>query len=71
MSASGCYLTVAAAAEIAAVTPWWVRRLINTGELRAINVAARGKRNSWRIDPADLAAWMTSRENRRRDLFAA
>lgn len=64
-------LTPSEAATIAGVTPWWVRRLINSGELRAVNIGgADGRATRWRIDPEDLEAWLRSRENRSRDLIA-
>ncbi len=63
-------LTVAETADIARVTPWWVRRLIASGELRAINIGGTGTRTRWRIYPEDLHAWALTRENRRRDLVA-
>jgi excisionase family DNA binding protein len=46
------------------VTGWWVRQLIATGELRAINVGGSGKSARWRIDPEDLDAWLRMRQNR-------
>lgn len=60
--------------EVAAaigVTPWWVRRLIATGELRAINVGGADKAARWRVDPEDLEAWIRQRESRPRDMWAA
>lgn len=62
-------MEVKTVAEAASVTPWWVRRLIANGELRAINVGGHGRHVRWRVDPEDLNAWMRSRENRRRDLM--
>ncbi len=37
---------------------------INTGKLRATNVGLGKKRPRWRIDPADLQAFIESRRNR-------
>lgn len=64
-------LTVNDTAELGGITPWWVRQLINRGELRAINVGAQGKAARWRVDPEDLHAWLASRENRPRDLTSS
>lgn len=64
-------LTVQDTAVVMSRTPWWVRQLIASGELRAINVGGPGRAARWRIDPEDLNAWMTSRESRPRDLVAA
>lgn len=63
-------LEVKDAAEILGVTPWWTRRLIADGELRAINVGGPDRAARWRVDPEDLAAFIRSRENRGRDLAA-
>lgn len=57
-------------ADLAGITPWWVRQLIAKGELRAIDFSSGPGRPQWRIDPEDLDAWMKSRENRARDLIA-
>lgn len=59
--------------EVAAalgVTPWWVRRLINDGELRAVNVGGPERATRWRVDPEDLNAFIVGRQNRPRDLVA-
>lgn len=71
MALSHSLLDVKKAAAAMSVTPWWVRQLINRGELRAINVGGPDKAARWRIDPADLNAWMRARENRTRDLVAS
>lgn len=63
-------LTVSDAAAAMGVTPWWVRRLIQSGALRAINIGGADRSARWRIDPEDLRAWMVGRENRSRDLIA-
>ncbi|WP_448389728.1 helix-turn-helix domain-containing protein [Microbacterium aurum] len=63
-------LNVRDAAALLGVTPWWTRRLIATGALRAINVGGPEKAARWRIDPDDLRAFIASRENRARDLVA-
>lgn len=64
-------LDVKAVATALGVTAWWVRRLINDGELRATNVGGHETSARWRVDPADLQAFIVSRENRPRDLWAA
>ncbi|HXH36242.1 MAG TPA: helix-turn-helix domain-containing protein [Plantibacter sp.] len=64
-------LSVSDIAELAKLTPWYVRQLIASGEIRAINVGGTGRRTRWRIDPDDFQNWMVGRENRRRDLTAA
>ncbi|ALN14334.1 hypothetical protein ASQ49_02585 [Acidipropionibacterium acidipropionici] len=61
-------LDTSVAATAIGVTPWWVRHLISTGELRGINVGSHGTGAKWRIDPADLDAWIVSRQTRPRDL---
>lgn len=63
-------LTVSDAAAAMGVTPWWVRQLIKSGGLRAINIGGHDKATRWRVDPEDLRAWLASRENRSRDLIA-
>lgn len=55
-------LDVKSSAKVLGLTPWWVRRLIARGELRAINVGGQDKAARWRVDPADLDAWMRQRE---------
>lgn len=62
-------LSVRDAAVALGVTPWWTRRLIASGELRAINVGGPDKSARWRIAPDDLAAFIKARENRGRDLL--
>lgn len=69
--ASCTLLTVSEVAMLANLTPWYVRQLISTGEIRAINVGGHGRRARWRIDPDDFRHWMAGRENRKRDLQAA
>lgn len=63
-------LTTKEASVAIGVTSWWVRQLIATGELRAINVGGAEKSAQWRIDPEDLSAFIRSRENRARDTMA-
>lgn len=63
-------LTTKETAEALGLSPWWVRRLIDSGELRAINVGGTDKSVRWRIDPEDIVAFMRSRESRPRDLLA-
>lgn len=70
LSREDTLLTTKEAATVIGVTSWWVRQLIATGELRAINVGGADKSARWRVDPEDLNAFMKSRENRRRDLLA-
>lgn len=53
------FLTVAEAAEILKVHPRTIKRAIDSGALRASEIAA-GK---WRIRPADLEAWIEQRSN--------
>lgn len=64
-------LTTTEVAELLSITPLWTRRLIRTGQLRATNVGGPEKTARWRVDPEDLAAYIRSRENRRRDLLAS
>ncbi|WP_144009212.1 helix-turn-helix domain-containing protein [Enemella evansiae] len=71
ISQADALLTTKEAALAIGVTTWWVRQLIATGELRAINVGGPEKAARWRIDPDDLSAFMRSRENRPRDLVAS
>lgn len=70
MSREHLLLDAKDAALAIGVTPWWVRRLIADGELRAINVGGAEKSARWRVDPEDLNAFMRARENRPRDLFS-
>lgn len=67
-TSSRVLLNVRDASALLGVTPWWTRRLIATGALRAINVGGPEKTARWRIDPEDLRAFIASRENRSRDL---
>ena len=62
-------LSVREAADTLGVTPWWTRRLIASGDLRAINVGGPDKSARWRVAPEDLAAFIRSRENRSRGLL--
>lgn len=62
-------LNVREAADALGVTPWWTRRLIASGDLRAINIGGPDKSARWRVAPEDLAAFIRSRENRARDLI--
>ena len=62
-------LRVREAADALGVTPWWTRRLIASGDLRAINVGGPDKSARWRVAPEDLAAFIRARENRARDLL--
>lgn len=70
LSRDEAMLTTKEAALAIGVTSWWVRQLIATGELRAVNVGGAEKSARWRVDPEDLAAFMRSRENRPRDMMA-
>lgn len=70
MARQHALLEVKDAAAAIGVTPWWVRRLIGDGELRAINVDGHDRAARWRVDPEDLAAFPRSRESRPRDLLA-
>lgn len=62
-------LSVREVAHALGVTPWWTRRLIASGDLRAINVGGPDKSARWRVAPEDLAAFSRARENRSRDLL--
>lgn len=62
-------LSVRETANALGVTPWWTRRLIASGDLRAINVGGPDKSARWRVAPEDLAAFIRARENRARDLL--
>lgn len=70
MSADENLLTTKEAGATLGLSPWWVRRLIDSGELRAINVGGADKSARWRIGPEDIVAFMRSRESRPRDLLA-
>lgn len=61
-------LDVKSTAAALGVTPWWVRQLVSSGELRGINVGGHDKAARWRVDPEDLHAFMRTRESRARDL---
>lgn len=61
-------LDVKSTAAALGVTPWWVRQLISSGELRAINVGGHDRAARWRVDPEDLRTFMRGRESRARDL---
>src|SRR5699024_4622060 len=61
-------LFVKSTAAALGVTPWWVRQLISSGELRAINVGGHDRAARWRVDPEDLRTFMRGRESRARDL---
>ncbi len=60
-------LTVAQAAKRAQVDEKTIRRLIETGRLRASPFGAGSKRKNYRIDPADLAAVKPDAEQTRVD----
>lgn len=62
-------LSVRDASDALGVTPWWTRRLIASGDLRAINVGGPDRSARWRVAPEDLAAFIKARENRARDLL--
>lgn len=66
MSTNENALTVAEAAAIIGCTADEVRRLIDTGQLKAHfkNVAPNPKRKRWRILPRDLEAFILARANR-------
>lgn len=70
MSRATEMLSTAQVAAQLGVTPWWVRRLIRDGELRAVNYGGPATGARWRVDPQDLTAFIRSRQNRARDLFA-
>lgn len=59
-------LTPRQAAERLELRPETVRRLIDRGDLRAINIGGDANRTSvrWRIDPRDLDTWITRRTRR-------
>lgn len=63
-------LTTRETATLLGVTPDWIRDLITSGELRAINVGGTEKAARWRVDPEDVLAMMRSRQSRPRDLIA-
>lgn len=63
-------LTTRETAALLGVTPDWIRDLITSGELRAINVGGAEKAARWRVDPEDVLAMMQSRQSRPRDLIA-
>jgi excisionase family DNA binding protein len=57
-------LTVSAAAEILGVDRTTALRLIEAGDLPAINIARTGAaRKTWRVDEDELRRWMASRSN--------
>ena len=53
-------LTTRQAADRLGLRAETIRRLIDRGDLRAINIGGDASRTSvrWRIDPADLDAWV-------------
>lgn len=55
------WLTPPAIAQQLGVKVETVHGWIRHGELRAISVSAPGKRPRFRIDPADLEAWIARR----------
>lgn len=59
-------LTARQAAERLGLCAETIRRLIDRGDLRAINIGGDSGRTSvrWRIDPADLDAWIARRTQR-------
>jgi excisionase family DNA binding protein len=59
------YLTVADAAEKLSVTSDKITDLIHSGQLPAVDVSLhRGGKARWRIDPADLDAFLAQRRTR-------
>ena len=58
------YLTVAAVAAHIGLTAPPVLALIHSGEIPASNVSSGTQRPRWRVDPDDLALWLTSRQAR-------
>lgn len=70
MARQHALLTTAQAAALMGVTPWWVRQLIGSGELRGVNVGSVGTATRWRVDPEDLATWIARRQSRPRDMVA-
>ena len=61
------FLTIADVAECLNVSAGQVRTLIKTGELPAIQV---GRRGQWRIDVAELEAYIELGYTKTRDNFA-
>lgn len=58
-------LTVSEVSEAIQLSEHAVLRLISSGELRAANYGRRGgKRPTWRIHPADLAAFEARRSSK-------
>lgn len=62
------FLTIADVAECLNVSAGQVRTLIKTGELPAIQVGGRGQ---WRIDIAELEAYIERGYTKTRDTFSA
>ena len=62
------FLTIADVAECLNVSAGQVRTLIKTGELPAIQVGGRGQ---WRIDVAELEAYIERGYTKTRDSFHA
>lgn len=60
-------LTARQAADRLGLCAETIRRLIDRGDLRAINIGGDQSRTSvrWRIDPRDLDAWIARRTRRR------
>ncbi|ALN14336.1 helix-turn-helix domain-containing protein [Acidipropionibacterium acidipropionici] len=59
-------LTTRQAADRLGLRAETIRRLIDRGELRAINIGGDASKTSvrWRIDPLDLNAWIARRTRR-------
>lgn len=58
------YLTVADVAARIGLTVPAVLALIHRGDITASNVSSGTQRPRWRVDPADLSFWLTSRQAR-------
>lgn len=52
------YLTIADVAEVLNVSVHQARTLVSTGELRAFKVGGQGKAGVWRVDEADVTAYV-------------
>jgi excisionase family DNA binding protein len=61
-TSSGAYLTIDQASGVTSICSATLRRAIKVGELRAFNVSKGAGRATWRIDRADLDAFMRTRQ---------
>ena len=57
------YLTVADVAARISLTIPAVLALIHRGDITASNVSIGKQRPRWRVAPADLSCWLTSRQS--------